>query len=71
MLSDHHHDSYASHCCRLDIGTPLYDRDGEGEGWPRKLADVNQPREAQHMADLAQMKDLEVYFLPVVLHSPQ
>lgn len=43
---------------------PLYDRDKEGEGWWQKLADLNQPRETQHMADLAQMNNLEGNLFP-------
>lgn len=40
----------------------------EGEGSPRKLAAVNQPKEAHHMADLAQMKHLADRFPPPRLH---
>lgn len=40
----------------MDIGA--CDGTVEGEGCPWKLAAVNQPKEAHHMADLAQMKHL-------------
>lgn len=62
VLCDNQYDSYAARYCCLDIGT--YDGDDNGEGWPQKLADVNQPKEAHHMADLAQMKYLADSLFP-------
>lgn len=63
------YDSYAAHYCCLGIGT--YDGDDKGEGWPQKVADVNQPKEAHHMADLAQTKYLaDSLFPPCGFPSP-
>lgn len=53
----------------MDVGALSND---EGEGCSEKLANLTHPREAQHMADLAQIKKnwQTLHFPPVVSPSP-
>ncbi len=68
MLFNLHHGSYAALYCCLDFGTCASDE--EGEGWPQKLAEAKLPKEAQHMANLAQMKHFGSLFPPCGLPFP-
>lgn len=68
MLFNKQSDSHATTLACVDIGA--CDGTVEGEGCPWKLAAVNQPKEAHHMADLAQMKHLAYRFLPPRILPP-